>query len=203
MTPYLLIATPEMLDPNFRETVVLVVEHSETGALGFVLNRPRQVELHHLLRSEITIRPEGIQAWSGGPVSPQTGIVIHHCSPAHGDSMISEGLALSSFESSLKRFFTNHDAAGGIDEAEKPRVMYPWRFLTGYAGWGAGQLDNETGLGHWLKIPFDSKLVANTAWEDLWSVAYAMWTGSSEGAMNIKLASMSGKLVMPPSGILH
>ena len=79
VAPGLLIAMPQLRDPNFDRSVVLMIEHRTEGSFGLVINRPTRTPIGHLLKS-IDIDWQGTQvevAWSGGPVQPETGWILH------------------------------------------------------------------------------------------------------------------------------
>lgn len=135
---HLLIAAPELQDPNFVHTVVLLIEHGENGALGVVLNRPLDRPISDLWK-QISDTPTDCQApcfW-GGPVAGPL-IVLHRI----------EGL--SEIEVAAGVYFTaNKD---DIDEAMK-RQGADLRFYIGCAGWSTGQLESEIDEGSWRCMP--------------------------------------------------
>src|SRR4051794_35720812 len=74
--PWLLVATPQLVDPNFKRTVVLVLEHGPEGSVGFVLNRPLEAPLAALVQRPDLETPPEIAAWYGGPVDTGTGLAL-------------------------------------------------------------------------------------------------------------------------------
>jgi len=88
--PWLLVATPQLLDPSFKRKVVMIVEHGSTGSMGFILNQKARVPLSELVTVPYVKIPEEITAWMGGPVDRQSGVILahrtlhHDCSPPHG-----------------------------------------------------------------------------------------------------------------------
>jgi putative transcriptional regulator len=115
--------------------------------------------------------PEAIPAWYGGPIDTATAIILHDRKLNQGDREIAPGINLSSTgrildslidhgAEALQNQLTGHKNPGD--------TSHPYRFLVGYAGWGAGQLDDELRSGSWLMCPLDRKLVFDTPWNDLW-----------------------------------
>lgn len=167
LAPGLLIAAPSLSCPFFHHTVVLLVEHDEEGALGFVINRPTKTPVTSLLEGlemeDIAAALEG-EVWVGGPVAPETGWVLFD--PTSGDARdveavhLSEKLAVSASHAFLERL---------------SRGQGPDRFavLLGYAGWGPGQLDDEIREGSWICIDPDPSLVFELAHGDRWMAALA------------------------------
>jgi len=138
----LLLASPELLDPNFIDTVVLVLDADEDGAMGVVLNRPSPVPVVAVLAEwgEIVAEPEVL--FRGGPVSPEGAIAIallreRHVVPS-GLRPLTERLALVDLDGSAD------DLDGSVDGV---------RIFAGYAGWGAGQLEGEIAGGDWYVVP--------------------------------------------------
>ncbi len=147
----LLVATPEMPDPRFAETVIYMVEHSTDGAMGLVVNRPvGEIPLAELLE-ELGLDGQGasgsVRLHQGGPVRVAHGLVLH--SPDYvvdGTLVVDHGLALTTRPKIVE------DIASG---AGPRRILVAF----GYAGWGAGQLEAEIAAGAWVTIPSDDALV--------------------------------------------
>jgi putative transcriptional regulator len=133
----LLIAGPALLDSNFWRTVVLVVEHSEEGALGVVLNRPSDTTvLDAVAALEEVVDPDD-PVFVGGPVQPSSVIVVAEFEDP-------SDAALVAFED-IGVLATG--AAPGVPTG--PRVRRARAFV-GHAGWGPGQLDGELERGDWI-----------------------------------------------------
>ncbi len=134
----LLIAGPGLLEPNFFRTVVLVIAHSDEGALGLVLNRPSETtvgeaaaELDALLESDAAL-------YVGGPVQPSALIVL-----AEFDN--TDAAALVAFED------VGVLASGAAEDG--PPAVRRGRGFVGHAGWGPRQLDEELERGDWILEP--------------------------------------------------
>jgi putative transcriptional regulator len=136
----LLVATPSLQDPNFRRTVVLLLDHGPAGALGLVLNRPTPADVGGALSLwRERLAPPGV-VFAGGPVQTDAAICLAHSADP--------GMAITS--PSWQPLF---DGLGTLDVARSPvDVDVPIdavRMFAGYAGWGEGQLDTEIDAGAW------------------------------------------------------
>ena len=160
--PCLLVASPTLLDPNFLHAVVLVVEHDEDGALGIVLNRPLPLTLAQVA-SEGAMAFAGSEdatAWRGGPVDPQRGILLVRGGlPEEADTVVD----FSHFVSHRKDLL--EDLLGAPGES--------YRLFLGYAGWSAGQLDQELEEGSWTRLPVVSEWLLHPDPTSLWPRAVA------------------------------
>ena len=168
--PWLLVATPQLVDPNFRQAVVLMVEHSRTGSMGFIVNRPLEGALADVVTLPDEEIPENLPAWFGGPVETRSGLVMKPAEQNSFDAVARTptppAVTLSASEDLLKTLIKR--------AAAKPppgAPLYPFRFILGYAGWGAGQLHNELLAGAWIQVPATDQLVFDTPWRDLWERA--------------------------------
>jgi putative transcriptional regulator len=190
--PWLLIATPQLLDPSFRKSVVLVVEHNATGSMGFVLNRPLRTPIADIVTSSPLPIPATIPAWFGGPVESRTGIILHQRAAADAREDADEatqyrgGIAVSASATVLRAMIAAAQArvpetdpidGGDVDPGARGKPapgerLYPYRFLVGYTGWGAGQLQRELQAGAWIQLPASDTLVFDTSWKELWELCY-------------------------------
>jgi putative transcriptional regulator len=170
LAPGLLLAMPQLLDPNFTRSVVLMIEHGEKGSFGLVINQPSPIRASELLGS-LDIEWRGADdevVWAGGPVQPTLGWVLHEPVPgldatqglgSSGTIQISPDLALSTSPDNLR-----------VLAAAPPRRL---RLLLGYSGWGAGQLANEMTRGSWLYADADPALIFDTPAAEIWPRAMA------------------------------
>src|ERR1700758_343982 len=135
---HLLVASPSLLDPNFRRTVVLVTEHNEEGAAGLVLNRPSPVEVAGAVPQLEPVVDDGEPVWVGGPVQPEAVLVL-------GEFLDPDDAAVPLF------------GALGFPSLSDPEEIVPAttrrRVFAGYAGWGDGQLGGEVEGGAWVFEP--------------------------------------------------
>ncbi len=135
----LLIASPRLLDPNFVQTVVLMVQHDKDGALGLVLNRPTELKLRKAWEqvSQTTCDRED-NLYVGGPCEGVL-MAIHPFAEASQVEVL-PGLHFATETEHIKWL---------IQQGEEKRM----RFFVGYSGWQAGQLENEIDSGSWLIMP--------------------------------------------------
>ncbi|WP_263143151.1 YqgE/AlgH family protein [Pseudomonas sp. RIT-PI-AD] len=148
---HLLIAMPHMADPNFAQTLIYLVEHSDEGAMGLVINRPNGLTLGDVLEQlrpdyQPTARCQSLPIYSGGPVQTDRGFVLHPAGQRFQATLELGELALSTSQDVL---FAIADGSG------------PARSLValGYAGWDAGQLDAELADNAWLTCPADAEIL--------------------------------------------
>ena len=133
----LLIAGPTLLDPNFFRTVVLVVEHSEDGALGLVLNRPSETTVAEAVPQLDELVDPTEELFIGGPVQPSSVIVLAQFEDPDEAALISFGNV------GVLRAAVDEPVAG---------VRHGRAFI-GHSGWGPGQLDGELERGDWILEP--------------------------------------------------
>jgi putative transcriptional regulator len=206
-TPVLLLAMPQVLDPFFHRTVVLLVRHEEEGSLGFIVNRPTGIKVSEILKGmEVDWHGrEDAVAYFGGPVQPNLGTVLFggtsgassgaSSPPAAGAAGAADaggvggefaGEAASEVLAGVS--LTQH--VGDLSRlAEAPPERF--RLFLGYAGWGAGQLIEEILRNDWLTAPALADLIFAPDPEQLWSAALESvgvdpaalpsWTPSSNG----------------------
>lgn len=152
---HLLIASPHLGDENFSRSVVLIVQHEPTGALGLVLNRPSNKTIADVWE-ELTGTPSDSRApiYVGGPIEGP--LMAVHTRRDSGEVEIVPGLW----------FATHRDYINAIVEDSKR----PFRLFSGYSGWGEGQLDGEMKVGGWLSIPASAEFVFAQDDEALWQL---------------------------------
>lgn len=163
--PCLLVSSPVLLDPNFLHSVVLIVEHDEEGALGLILNRPLPLGLAEVGAEGgmAYCGPEGATAWRGGPVDPQRGILLVQGGlPEEEDTVVD----LTHFVSHRKDLL----------EALLGDPLARYRLFLGYAGWNAGQLDQELEMGAWTRRTLVSEWLLHPHPAGLWQVALGSGT---------------------------
>jgi len=160
----LLIAMPNLLDPNFWRSVVLLgVHNEEEGAFGLVITRPLDVSMAEVLQ-EIGEEATGESyppVLSGGPVEPTNGFVLFDNPEAVGDSEVlhvAPGVAVSGSTQTLIRL------GRGL-----PGVRY--NLVLGYSGWAPGQLEREIEENSWLVAPATHELVFELPFEQRWTAS--------------------------------
>ena len=161
MKPTLLIASPQMHDPFFERTVVLVWHHDEDGAMGLVVNRSVDFTLPQVLELDDDIDTSPYEdtkvAW-GGPVESGAGTVVTRAPVNDGSGLTLPGLSVT----------RSHESLMSLLKRGEPLLL-----CLGYAGWGAGQLDSEIEQGGWLFTDVDPELIFATAEEDRYDQALA------------------------------
>jgi len=157
----LLVAMPQLQDPNFHRTVLLMVEHDTSASFGLVLNRPAGLllsELFSSLQLEWRGSSEATVAW-GGPVEPSSGWMLFGDCPflMADDEQVSPVAPGINFGGSVDVF---------QQVAESPPPML--RFFLGYSGWGPGQLEFEIAQGTWLSADAVPKVIFEVPPEQMW-----------------------------------
>jgi putative transcriptional regulator len=146
----LLLASPALQDPNFRRSVVLVVHHDDEGAMGLVLNRRSEAEAQPILPDLAgTLADRAVAV--GGPVAPTSLLVLaEFAEPDEAGLLVFDGVGL-------------------FGEATGPEAAVRARVFAGYAGWGAGQLEEELEEGSWIVEPALVEDAFPAPERDLWS----------------------------------
>ena len=158
-TTALLLSMPQLQDPNFAKTVVLLCEYNPDGAFGLVLNRPTNAAASEMVHLDPpVVAGNDMPLWIGGPVEPQRGWILLGDEPSAEFKCIREGLYLSTSQTLLREV---------LEARPAPRA----RVLAGYAGWGPGQLDEELAQSAWLLGDVDLDLVFDVAPEAMWETA--------------------------------
>ncbi len=151
LTNHLLIAMPNLADPNFSHTVTYICEHNENGAMGLVINRPIDINVAEVLEQmEIPVDEPSAgaaQVYLGGPVEEQRGFVLHS-SDSEWDSTLRINDQVS--------VTTSRDILEAMARGEGPEHAL---VALGYAGWGPGQLEQEILDNSWLSAPADQAIL--------------------------------------------
>ena len=166
LTNQFLIAMPNLPDPNFHQTVTYVCAHNDSGAMGIVINRPTDCALGEIL-AQMKLKPEDeaigqLPVLHGGPVHTDRGFVLHEPNTEWDSSLnVSNAVGVTTSKDILQAIA---DSAG------------PERFVValGYAGWAAGQLENEIRDNTWLNVNADPDIIFKIPFEQRWSSATAL-----------------------------
>ena len=160
LAPGLLIAVPQLPDPNFHRSVVLLLEHDANGALGVVVNRPSNLRIGDLFdKMGLTYSgPAEARVLLGGPVQTEGGLVIH----AEGDHALDSRAITDTIY-----VCSSHDALSRLFERPACRAL----FLLGHAGWGEGQLEREVEAGVWIPAAVDDAIVFDVERHAVWEMA--------------------------------
>lgn len=158
--PTLLLSMPQMQDPNFARTVVLLCDYLPEGAFGLVLNRPTDLAASEMVRLEPPVtRGNKLPLFLGGPVQPERGWILVGEQPHEPDfRTVVDGLYLSTSPQLLRRV---------LEARPEPRA----RVVAGYAGWGPGQLDEELAQSAWLMADVQLDLVFDVDASAMWETA--------------------------------
>jgi putative transcriptional regulator len=149
LAPALMLSMPQLTDPNFARSVVLLCEHEPEGAFGLVVNRPSDIAAAEAVQLEPPVEGANeLPLLLGGPVEPQRGWILTSQLPDGSDHReLGSGLYLSASPVLLRRVLTARPV---------PKRTH---VLAGYAGWGAGQLDEELAQSAWLVMPVELDLI--------------------------------------------
>jgi len=163
LAPALLLSMPQLVDPNFIRTVVLLCKHNEEGAFGLVMNRPLVTSGRVVVNLEPPVSTEReLEVWTGGPVEPERSWMLVAGRPEEQQLFsgvpIVEGLFLSTSPDLLRRM---------LDPVPPPHA----RLIVGYSGWGPGQLEAELQESSWLMSDVDRDLLFNTPADRMWERA--------------------------------
>jgi putative transcriptional regulator len=163
LTGQLLVATPEMRDPRFVETVIYIVKHSAEGAFGLVINRPlAKGPVEDLLKGfgmDSSGAKGEIIVHYGGPVSPSAGFVLHSDDVLLEESAkVANGIAMTSDPKLIE----------AMAQGKGPRQSL---FILGYAGWAPGQLEGELKAGSWFVVSGDKALIFGEDADRKWQQA--------------------------------
>jgi len=160
LAPALLLSMPQLDDPNFKHSVVLLCQHTAEGAWGLVLNRPTDTPAAQAVKMDPPLASDSdLELWVGGPVEPERGCILLGEDPHDDDAVeICEGVFISGSATLLRRLME-----GGAPERT--------RLLMGYAGWGPGQLDAELRESAWLISDVATDLIFDTSASAMWEAA--------------------------------
>ncbi|HTL60052.1 MAG TPA: YqgE/AlgH family protein [Nitrospira sp.] len=142
-----LVASPSLNDPNFRQTVVLVLEHGAQGTLGIILNRPTDILLSQALPDVAALKGTNHRLFAGGPVQPSAMLLLSRLNePQPGMRLVFDSVYVGGTPELLERIMAK---AAPADR---------FRAFAGYAGWAPGQLGLEMRQGAWAVLSPESNL---------------------------------------------
>ncbi len=179
----LLVASPALDDPNFHQTVVLVVEHGPEGTLGLVLNRSTKVLLSEALPDLAVLKGTTYRVFAGGPVEPTRLLLLFRDQePPRDARLVFDGVYVGGTPNVLERLI------------RKPHPTDAFRVFAGAAGWAPGQLEHEMLQGAWAALPpgaigiFDQDPAA--LWEECLRRLQAPRVISHQGSQQAEPASI-------------
>ena len=155
----LLVASPELVDPNFRETVVLVTRYRGiAGPIGVILNRPSRVPLERAMPDEPALSGIDEKVWFGGPVARQALFYVFRASKPPEDAIeVAEGVYLDWGAERLKALLARDKPTEGL------------RVYAGHAAWAPGQLEAEVARGSWKSARPEERIIFSARPETVWS----------------------------------
>ncbi len=176
---HFLIAMPKLEDPHFVQSITLICEHNDNGAMGIVINHPLSVSTQELFEYlDIELKSNQFHnhpVMAGGPVQTDRGFVIHR-SEQEWESSLSLNDEIS--------VTTSQDILLAIAENEGPQDAF---VALGYAGWDEGQLEEELKENIWLSVPIQSRILFDTKIEKRWQQTLELL-----GIQASQLSSFSG-----------
>jgi len=163
---HFLLAMPSLTDALFANSITYLCDHNEEGAMGLVINQPLDLSLEEVfehLNLSWSGRLRGTPVMAGGPVHMDRGFVLHRPGPENWESSLSVSDEI--------QLTTSRDILEAIAEGNGPRHHL---FALGYAGWSAGQLEDEISDNSWLTLPADTGVIFDTPYHLRASAAAAL-----------------------------
>ena len=163
LTGHFLIAMPSLNDGFFNQAVTYICEHDENGSFGIIINQQTGITLSQIAK-EMAIKTENNYndkqlVFIGGPVDQGRGFILHRPIGNWKSSLkVNDSIALTTSKDILQAIINNEGPEDNI-------------VALGYAGWAAGQLDNEIASNTWLSCPADEQIIFNTPVEERWKTA--------------------------------
>jgi putative transcriptional regulator len=163
LSNHFLIAMPGMADPNFSQTVTLICEHSTRGALGLVINRPLPMTLNEIFaQMSLENRDASVgerTVVKGGPVQVDRGFVLHRAGGKWDSTLkVSDSVHVT----------TSRDVLAALAGGNGPADAF---VALGYAGWQAGQLEDEIRANAWLNVAASDAIIFDVPFEERWQAA--------------------------------
>ncbi|MDQ6960936.1 MAG: YqgE/AlgH family protein [Mariprofundaceae bacterium] len=154
----LLLATPSMPDPNFKNVAIFICHYDADGCMGLVINRSQPITVDSIL-NDLNISHEkavNFPVYAGGPIEPFRGFVLHDHSHHYETTLsISDDIHLS----------TSRDI---IEDIALGALQHRYMLLLGYTGWNAGQLEKELAQNDWIIAPANKDIIFDTPVSERW-----------------------------------
>jgi putative transcriptional regulator len=169
-----LIASPGMVDPNFAETVVLLIEYGGAGAMGLVINRPSEHSLASALPELESLQGRSDSLYVGGPVGTDRIVLLFRtANPPPESAHVVHDIYVSASEIALKAL---------LDREQSSEKFHAF---AGHAGWAPGQLDSEMARGGWRLAEADAEIVfelePGLVWPELIKRTSGLWVEAGNG----------------------
>jgi putative transcriptional regulator len=152
----LLVAARNLPDPNFSETVILLAEYGDRGAMGLIINRQTATPMSRVFQDLTGAKERSDAVYFGGPVAPTGAIALLR------SATVTKGRRVMA---DVQMINTREELEAMIAARAEPNVF---RVYLGYSGWGPGQLDMETGHGAWHVFPGNADLVFDSDPDSVW-----------------------------------
>ena len=170
LTNQFLIAMPGMADDSFAGSVIYLCEHTQSGALGLVINKPIDIKLKNLFEKvELSLDREelaDLPVYFGGPVQTERGFVLHESQGVEGGTYSSTMSIPGGLEMT-----TSKDVLEALSSGAGPKKIL---VTLGYSGWEAGQLEDEIGRNGWLTVDADPIVIFDTPIEKRYDRALSL-----------------------------
>ena len=145
-----LVSMPDLKDGVFDSALVLMCEHGESGAMGFIVNKPTEFSVREIfeqlgLESADSLDPD-VPVMTGGPVEPQRGFLLSNHPITEDVVEVLNGLYLASSPEVLPL------ATNALNQGDAI-------FILGYSGWSEGQLESEMAANTWINVPWNSDII--------------------------------------------
>jgi putative transcriptional regulator len=152
-----LFAVPELRDPNFHQTVVLLINYEPGGAMGVIINKPTEIPLDEALPDIQGTEGHPLSLYFGGPVTPNRMLVLLRSDkPVRGALKVFKDVYYTGSKYLLEETLKEQDSHRKL------------RVYAGYAGWAPGQLDNEVNRGDWVISPADPDMIFSNDPDKIW-----------------------------------
>ncbi len=162
----LLVATPKLNGPWFAQSVVLLLDYDQTGALGLIINQLTSLPVKQIIPGAPGIEARSDRIYLGGPVSPSSVVfLIRSESEPPSSRLLVDGIHVSTSPRALEHVIENETPASRFHA------------FVGYAGWGPGQLDAELARGDWWVAPAKSELIFDESPDKLWKKLFLHYGG--------------------------
>jgi len=162
LTGQFLVASRHLRDPNFYQSIVLIVEHNSSGAMGLIVNRPSTLTVAKALQGHFELPETETPVFTGGPVEKAALFILHNSAQYDGnESPIVPGLFVGNSVEVFEEIV--QVVAAGEDDSLK------YRIFAGCAGWAPRQLENEIERGDWYLQPATAELIFDEDPYSVWS----------------------------------
>jgi putative transcriptional regulator len=152
-----LVAARKLIDPNFVQTVVFLIDYEQNGAMGVIINRPLEMKLSEVFNDIKALQKRTDTVFSGGPVMRnQLLLLVRTDARPDGSLRVFQDVYVASQLELIGQMIKNEEKGDRF------------RVYSGYAGWGRGQLDQEIKRGDWHILPADADTIFNKAASEIW-----------------------------------